>query len=181
VAELANLAPGERETLLADVRGLGAAVDYLLVDTGAGISDTVLTLVTAADEAVVVTRPEPTALADAYALMKVVIQCQAAYPFHLLVNMVRDARQGEQIYRSLTQILLRFLGYQPGYAGHVVTDPAVGQAVVQQVPLAVLAPRAPAARCLEALAGRLVGPPPRGAREGRSFWERVVAGRWGSP
>lgn len=178
VAELANLTEEERETLLGQLHEVAETVDFLLIDTGAGINDTVLNLIVASDEAVVVTRPEPTALADAYALMKIVIQYQAAYPFHLLINMVRDGEQAQQIYGSLSQILLRFLGYQPGYAGYVVMDPSVGQAVVQQVPFTVLAPRCSAARGLEALADRLLGEP-AGSRDGAArFWKRLSRWSW---
>jgi flagellar biosynthesis protein FlhG len=181
VAELANLDAEAREELLRALRELGATVDFLLIDTGAGLSDTVLDLIVASDEAVVVTRPEPTALADAYALMKVVVQQQASYPFHVLVNMARDARQAEQIYRSLAQILLRFLGYRPGYAGHVLDDPAVVQAVLQQVPFAIQAPRTSATRCLDRLAAALTGAAPPRPPAAAGFWERLVAGRRGRP
>lgn len=185
LAELANLGPEERERLLEAFHALGDQVDFLLVDTGAGLTDTVLNLIVASDEAVVVTRPEPTSLADAYALMKVVIQHDASYPFHLLVNMVRDADQAQQVFDSLSQILLRFLGYRPGYAGHVVTDSVVGQAVVRQVPFTSLSPRSRATGCIERLADALTG-----TREGVAvpavagesaapctFWEKVS--RWG--
>jgi flagellar biosynthesis protein FlhG len=184
VAELANLDMEQREELLMALHAFAQQMDFLLVDTGAGLSDTVLNLIVSSDETVVVTRPEPTALADAYALMKVVIQHDASYPFHVLVNMVRSADQGQQIFDSLSQILVRFLGYQPGYAGHVVTDPLVGQAVVRQVPLATLAPRGPAAQCLERLVDTLTNtresePAPLGEAStgARTFWEKVS--RWG--
>jgi flagellar biosynthesis protein FlhG len=176
VAELANLDGEQREILLGQLAEVEQTVDFLLIDTGAGLGDTVLNLVAAADEAVVVTRPEPTALADAYALMKVIIQCNPAYPFHLLVNMVRNRDQGHQIYVSLSQILLRFLGYQPGYAGFVLTDPCVSRAVVQQVPFALLSPQSEATRCLEALSRQLLGRA-ASASQGEGFWRRVAG--WG--
>jgi flagellar biosynthesis protein FlhG len=179
VTELANLGDDEREELLGQVREIEESVDFLLIDTGAGLSDTVLNLILASDESIVVTRPEPTALADAYALMKVIIQRQTAYPFHLLLNMVRDSGQAQQVFRSLSQILVRFLGYQPGYAGFVVTDPSVGQAVVQQVPFTELTPRAPAARCLETLASRMLGDPDPTGWALRTFWEKVSGTRRG--
>lgn len=179
VAELANLEADEREALLDQLEEVAGTVEYLLIDTGAGINDTVLNLIGASDEAVVVTRPEPTALADAYALMKVVVQQAPAYPFHLLVNMVRDAAQAEQVCRALTEILTRFLGYRPGYAGHVPTDAQVERAVVQQVPFTLLAPRCPAARGVAALVDRLLGRPP--ARPAEPFWRRLGRWRWRQP
>jgi flagellar biosynthesis protein FlhG len=177
VAELANLGHGDREALLEQLRDIEENVDFLLVDTGAGISDTVLNLVVASDEAVVVTRPEPTALADAYALMKVIVREAPTYPFHVLINMVRDGAQAAQVYRSLSEILQKFLGYQPGDAGFVVTDPRVGQGVVQQVPFTLLAPQCPAARDVDVLAGRILGAPVAPTPALGGLWSRLAS--WG--
>ena len=166
IAELANLDGGvPRDVLLAQLATLAETVDYLLIDTGAGISDTVLNLVVASDEAIVVTRPEPTALADAYALIKVVVNEEPAYPVPPAHQ--HGARQRSRRNRcssSLEQILMRFLGYRPGNAGHVQTDPRVGQAVIQQVPFTILAPGCQAARDVETLAARLIGEDPKAHR-----------------
>lgn len=177
VVELANLPEDDRQGLLSQLEEIEQGVDFLLIDTAAGLDDAVLDLVVASDEAVVVTRPEPTAIADAYALMKSVVLETPSYPFHLLINMVRDAAQGRHIYEALTQILMKFLGYRPGYAGFVVDDPAVGQAVVRQLPFAVAAPRAAATRCIEALAGRLLGTAPPAAPGAPGFWKRLAGSR----
>jgi flagellar biosynthesis protein FlhG len=176
IAELANLDEDDRETLLRQIEEVEESCEFLLIDTGAGISDTVLNLVVSSDEAIVITRPEPTALADAYALIKVIVQQAPAYPFHLLINMVRDARQAEQVYHSLEQILVRFLGYQPGNAGFVVNDARVGLGVVQQVPFTLLAPQCAASRSIETLADRLLGAKEAAGGEGSGFWARI--GRW---
>lgn len=173
VAELACLGAEEHADLLAQLRELEDAVEFLLIDTGAGISPTVLALILAAQEAVVITLPEPTALADAYAVMKVVVREHPAYPFHVLVNMARDAAQAEQVYASLTQVALRFLGYRPGYAGWVGADPSVTRSVVRQVPFTLLAPDSAASRDVAALAARLSGQPARAAGAEPSFWRRV--------
>jgi flagellar biosynthesis protein FlhG len=178
VAELANLSAGDRAALLEQLRDIEESVEFLLIDTGAGISDTVLSLILASDESVVVTQPEPTALADAYALMKVVVQQFPAYPFHVLINMVRDSKQARQVHRSLAEILKRFLGYQPGDAGFVVMDSSVAQGVVEQVPFTILAPRAPASRCIEDLVRRLVGNDRAARAATKTFWERVSEGPW---
>jgi flagellar biosynthesis protein FlhG len=178
VVELANLDEVARRRILDQLDEVARSVDYLLIDTGAGINDTVLSLVLAADEAVVVTRPEPTALADAYALMKVIIRRETTYPFHLLINMVRDAGEGRRIHDGLSEILMRFLAYRPGYAGHVPSDPEVPRSVTDQVPFVLKAPRSPAALAVGALAGEMLGA--RAATRTAAhatFWERVV--RWG--
>jgi flagellar biosynthesis protein FlhG len=178
VVELANLDEVARRRILDQLDEIARSVDYLLIDTGAGINATVLSLVLAADEAVVVTRPEPTALADAYALMKVIIRRETTYPFHLLINMVRDAGEGRRIHDGLSEILMRFLAYRPGYAGHVPSDPEVPRSVTDQVPFVLKAPRSPAALAVGALAGEMLGA--RAATRtaaNATFWERVV--RWG--
>jgi flagellar biosynthesis protein FlhG len=178
VAELANLSGEQRVELLRQVQEMQAALDFLLIDTGAGLNETVLNLILASDESVVVTLPEPTALADAYALMKVVVRECPAYPFHLLINMVRDGEQAKQVQRSLAEILVRFLGYRPGDAGFVVMDSCVGQGVVQQVPFTLMAPRSRASRCLEVLADRLLGAAEPERTTARTFWQKVSAGPW---
>jgi flagellar biosynthesis protein FlhG len=178
VAELANLGEVDRAELFEQLREIENGADFLLIDTGSGISDTVLSLILASDESVVVTQPEPTALADAYALIKVVVQQFPSYPFHVLINMVRDGKQARQVQGSLREILTRFLGYAPGDAGYVVMDGAVTQSVVQQVPFTILTPRAPASRCLEDLVRRLLGNDRPTAEAARTFWERISEGPW---
>ncbi len=143
------------QDLLGQIPEVQANFDFLLIDTGSSITPTALELILAADETIVVTRPEPTALASAYALMKIVVQHRAAYPFHLLLNMVRDEGQAEQVRSSLARILNSFLGYQPGYAGFVAMDENVGRSVVQQVPFVLHAPRARATQCLLSLVEKL--------------------------
>lgn len=166
VAELASLPAGNRAALLDELRAFAAPLDFLLIDTGAGIGETVLHLLEASDEALVVTQPEPTALADAYALIKVIVRSTAAYPFHVLINMVRHEQHARQVYEALAGVLVRFLGYRPGWGGWVAGDPAVAEAVVQQVPFAIRSPRCPATRCLERLADALLGTHRPAARPG---------------
>ncbi len=176
LAELANLREEDRDTLLREIAAVADDADYVLLDTGAGIGDTVLNLVAASDEAIVITRPEPTALADAYALIKVVVQVDPAFPFHLLVNMARSAKEAQQVFDSLEQILKRFLGYQPGNAGFVPSDPHVAEAVVQQVPFTLLSPQCAAARAVDGLATRFLGTGGTAPAARAGFWTRIARG-----
>ena len=179
VTELANLDDAARYRILAQLDEVARSVDYLLIDTGAGIGEGVLSLVLAADEAVVVTRPEPTAMASAYALMKVILRREAGYPFHLLINMVRDAAEARRIHGGLAQILLRFLAYRLGYAGHVPTDPEVARSVARQAPFVLNTPRCPAALAVSALAVEMLGARAAGRDAAApTFCERM---RWGGP
>jgi flagellar biosynthesis protein FlhG len=156
VAELANLDAAARQRILAQLPEVGRLVDYLLIDTGPGMGETVMSLVLAAGEAVLVTRPEPTALADAYTLMKTTIARATTYPFNLLVNMVRDADEARWARDALHERLVRLLAYRPGHTGHVPMDPHVVRAVIAQIPFVVSAPGSPAARAVNAVAAEML-------------------------
>jgi flagellar biosynthesis protein FlhG len=179
VAALATLDAAEQERLLGELRRIEGRLEFLLIDTGAGLGDTVLNLLLASDEALLVTVPEPTALADAYGLMKTVVQRTPVYPFHLLVNMVRDEAQARQVHESMARISCRFLGYQPGYAGGIALDPWVAHGVLRQVPFTTLAPRSRAARGLDALVDKILGTPPGEGRSAMAFWQRLAGGSRG--
>lgn len=178
VPELANLDPEDIEGLLCQVREMGIGYDFLLIDAGSGLGASTLKLVLAADEAIVVTRPEPTAIVSAYALMKVVVLHRVAFPFHLLLNMVRDGNQAGEVYAIMAEIAFRFLGYRPGSAGFVVEDTSVRRSVVDQVPFVLQAPRSDATACLTAIVEKLApkesGIAPEAAPP---FWRRMFSWR----
>lgn len=175
IESLANLDPDQRDRLVAKLATLEQLIDVLLVDTAAGISSTVLSLVLACQEAVVVTMPEPTALTDAYALLKVVSQRNPNHPVRLLVNMAENQRQAEETYLRIERVTNRFLFSRPSFAGYVVRDPCVTKAVQEQKPLTVYYPYAKATRCIHNLAQSLLALPP--AAEGMGgFWGRMATG-----
>ena len=140
--------------------------DILLLDTGSGLSRSVTNFVLAADEAIVLTTPEPHAITDAYALLKVVSQYETNLPIRLVVNRARDSGEAETIARKMIFASQRFLGIDMGYLGFVSEDPAVGQAIRRQQDLLTAFPRSRAAADVrrlaagvaEGLAGAL--PPP---------------------
>ncbi len=175
VETLASLDPGRRERLLAKLSEIEEMADVLLVDTAAGVSPTVLSLVLACQEAVVVTVPEPTAITDAYALLKIISRRNPDHAVRLLVNMAESQAQAEEVYRGIQRVVQRFLPFRPLYAGHVVWDPCVGKAVQEQKPLAIYYPYTKATRCISALAHSLVTSPPA-AGGGGAFWSRMAAG-----
>jgi flagellar biosynthesis protein FlhG len=175
VASMADLGEADRARLLERLRAAGDVADLLLIDTGAGISRTVLSLVLAADEVLVVTVPEPTAITDAYALIKVVCRERPGLPVRVLLNMVEGAREAQEVYGNLHRIIQRFLKCEAGFAGFVPRDPCVPRAVREQKPLSVYFPYARASQCVAALAADLAAAPARGkATAAPDFWGRVV-------
>jgi len=177
VEALAELSPETRRSLLERLPSLGALGEFTILDTGAGISATVLGLVLAADEVVLLTTPEPTAMTDAYAVLKVATRRRPALPVRLLVNGSSHAAEAHQVHEHLDRISRRFLGRELPLLGWVPRDECVERAVREQRPLALYYPYARATAALRELAGRLLLH--AGAGEGSTesqFWERVLSG-----
>jgi flagellar biosynthesis protein FlhG len=175
--EMTQLTLGQRLLLLEQVDSLEGAFDVLLLDTGAGISPNVLFFAMAAQETMVVVTPEPTALTDAYALIKVLSSRYAEHSFGVLVNMARSEWEAKKTFTHLTRVAERFLHVSLRYAGHVPYDPEVPEAVRRQQAVCDLAPAAPASRAFAGLAERLLAVPaalkPKGGLQ--FFFRRLLA------
>lgn len=130
-------------------------LDFLLVDTAPGVSDNVIGLTGLSDRVVVVTSYEPTAIVDAYAVIKLLTAADPERELGVVVNAVRDADQGELVFRQLSAAATRFLGVKLRYYGFVIRDGSVGDAVLEQRPVVLRTPDAPASRCFRRLALRV--------------------------
>ena len=174
--ELTRLGPDDQLRLLAEVDGLEASVDVLLVDTAAGISANVLYFTAAAADALVVITPEPTALTDAYALVKVLATRYGRREFLVAVNMAAGQADAEAAFRRLARVAERFLRVRLEYQGYVPYDDALPRAVRAQHPVVLAAPGSPASQSLAALAGRLAIRPPGRPTGGVQFFFRRLVG-----
>jgi flagellar biosynthesis protein FlhG len=154
-ASLADLGAAERRSLLEELERLSDGADFLLIDTGAGISATVIQLVGMARRALVVTSHEPTAFSDAYSLIKVVRHRAPSVRLELVVNMARSFTQGRETHQRLTRLTERFLAYPVPLAAVIPWDDCVGKAVVLQEPLTEIFPYSPATQALVALTNTL--------------------------
>jgi flagellar biosynthesis protein FlhG len=148
----------------------------MIIDTGAGISSNVMYFNMAAKEIIVVTSPEPTALTDAYALIKVLYQRYSKKRFRLLVNMVRNPSEAKEIYERLSHATDHFLNLTIEYLGYVLLDEKVKDAVKQQKALAQVYPNAPATRCLAKIADKLCSETLEEDENGNInfFWENII-------
>lgn len=146
-----------RGRLVAQLRRLEAMHDLLLVDTGAGLGPGVMSFVLAADEAVVVTTPEPTAVTDAYALIKTARRERADLPISLLINQVRDEAEAMAVYERIAAVCRRFLDFAPEWAGWLPEDRRVREAVRARRLVALASPRSPVSVGLVRVAGRWLG------------------------
>ncbi len=153
VSEMLTLSTGQKLELLEAMDELEDSVDYLLVDTGAGIHDNVVYFNLAAQERIVVLTPEPTSLTDAYALIKVLKLRHGVEHFKVLVNMSPDAKSAKDVFSRLHAASDHFLsGVSLDYLGFIPRDPLVRKAVISQAPFCVANPASPAAKAVRQVA-----------------------------
>lgn len=146
----------EDKTKLLDVmQSLEQDYDTLLIDTGAGISDEVTWLNSSAGEIVVVVTPEPTSIADAYALIKVMNQKHKIKDFRLLVNQIRSEAEALKVYQQITAVSDRFLNVSIDYLGHVLWDDLWTHAIRQRKPIVSAFPGSVVAKNFDKLADTL--------------------------
>lgn len=173
--DLADLSEWQFSRLVASFGELEKEADVLLLDTGAGISRNVLNFILAADEVLLVTTPEPHALVDAYGLLKALVRQDIATKLSFVVNRAETPAEAIQAADNLQKAAKRFLGIELTYAGSIRDDVNVVRAVKRQIPFLLLSPNAPAARCIDQIADKLLGVDeiPRFVSKTRTFIERV--------
>lgn len=167
---------GERKLceLLAHFDALAQSFDVALVDTAAGIAPAVLGFTLAADRKLVVATPDPTALTDAYALIKVLATRYGELDADVVVNLARTADEAARTFAHLARVSERFLGFTPRSLGHLPSDAEAAASVRRQQSVLDLAPRAPVSRALDALAARLIAGVPAERDSGRSLFSTSV-------
>jgi flagellar biosynthesis protein FlhG len=152
VARLATLSSTEQAGLIQAFGALPGPLDVLVIDTAAGISETVLRFCQSAQQVLVVLRDEPASLTDTYALIKVLSRSHGVRAFRVLANMTRAAGQGEALFRRLQRVTDRYLTVSLDYVGEVPEDGALQKAIQAQRAVVDLFPGSPAAQAFRKLA-----------------------------
>lgn len=155
LARMADLSDFDRQRLVTSLGELETQADIILIDTGAGISPNVLSFTRAADHALVVTTPEPTAITDAYAVIKVVSRDGGDRRLSLLVNQAKSHAEARVVCERITKVARQFLNVQVYDAGYIPSDENVPNAVRRRTPFVLGAPRCAASHCVAQLAMRL--------------------------
>jgi flagellar biosynthesis protein FlhG len=146
VPELLEMDDDMREILFAKLNGVFAAYDYVMLDLGAGIAQTVLSVAAMSHLRVLVVTPEPTSLTDSYAVIKVLHTQYGIDDFHILVNQAESPADAKTTFKRLSAACQRFLDIELQFLCGVRADPALPDAVRHQVPLLRHAPGCPAAK-----------------------------------
>jgi flagellar biosynthesis protein FlhG len=156
LVDCADCSPAAQREILSQLDELERQHDFLIIDTGTGIHRAVRQFVSAAQIVLVVTTPEPTAIADAYATLKALTAGKELRLPHILVNQAESPAQAREIIARVQQTSRTFLHLTVSSAGHIPRDPAVPVAVARRKPFAAENARTPAALAIEQLARRLV-------------------------
>ena len=156
ISRLAAADTGEILGIIDGFRTFEGMVDWILIDTGAGIAANVMSFVLASDEVLVVTSPEPTALADAYGLIKAIWESPENPTIRLVVNRAQGLDRSERMGRRLIELAEKMLNVEVKWAGLIQDDVRVPQAISLQTPFVLAYPATIASRDVEALAKRLM-------------------------
>lgn len=162
LVEYSRLTPLVRDQFALLLDTVRPRYDRVLIDTGAGLSDIVLYAVSLADEVLVITTPEPTALADAYATVKVLALQQGRTSMRLVVNQTQRAGEGQHVATQLQAVVRRFVPLVDDAAvvlqplGEIRQDAAVRQSVQKRQLLLLACPGSTAAQDIDAIAGQLM-------------------------
>lgn len=152
VQNMAALSAAEHAGLISIFSDLSDQVDVLIIDTAAGITDTVTSFVQAASEAIVVVCDEPSSITDAYALIKLLSGKHGVQRFRVVANMTRTAKEGELMFNKLNNVCERFLDVTLQYVGQVPFDENFRKAGQKQTPLLEYAPNCKASQAIRSLA-----------------------------
>lgn len=172
---LANLSKSQLTYIVNQLTLLDQWAEIILIDTGAGISQNVMNFVMAADEVIIVATPEPTAITDAYAMMKTFSHYQGTGILRLVVNRVMEADEGKAAADKLVKVASNFLDLSLTNLGTVHEDSDLIRAVKKQMPLLLAFPNAVSARCIEKIANRLLHGTLSKKNNGiRGFFDKLV-------
>jgi MinD-like ATPase involved in chromosome partitioning or flagellar assembly/NACalpha-BTF3-like transcription factor len=176
-AQCVELEVPQQKKLVESISALEPNYDYMLVDTAAGISPTVLHFVAACQVAAVVITPEPTSLTDAFSLLKVLRRRGYRRRVEIIVNMAANATQADKVYRRFQAAVKKYLDLNTDYLGAVWMDESMRSAVSLQRPVALFSKDDPSAKSFYRLAEKIDDVFSRPATPKLSFsayWRKLV-------
>ena len=155
-SKIANLSDEERENFIDEISKMDA-VDVIVIDTSAGVSSNVLDFIAAADDVIIVTTPEPTAITDAYGIIKIIATeiDNMNLGIKLIVNRVKSVTEGKKVSERVINIASQFLNLKVDYLGYVYDDIQVSQAILKQKPFIIIDPNSKASICIKHIVSRL--------------------------
>lgn len=166
----------QKMRLLDGLDSMHSSFDYVLIDTEAGISENVTYFNTAAQEILVVTTPEPTAITDAYALMKLLSTKYHEKHFNLVVNQIQNEDEALDVFRKLTMVSNRYLDISIDYLGSVPEDRQMIDSIRKQRVIIDLYPNSRITAAFSQIASRICMEPAHAEPKGnlQFFWNKLL-------
>ena len=153
IAKLVNLDKEQIKRLVGKLSELDELADVIIIDTGAGISSSVMEFLVASPETILVTTPEPASITDSYALLKALSMNEDYSPekckVKLIANRVGKKEEGENLYEKLSAVSSRFLNIELEYLGAIPFDNNITKAVMTQEPVSLKYPGSVSSKCYE--------------------------------
>jgi len=176
ISSMAGLEPAQHAGVIRAFSELKYPLDVLLIDTAAGISDSVIAYTKAAQEVIVVLCDEPASITDAYALIKLLSREFGMHRFHVLANMVSSIQTGKELYRKILQVTDRYLDVALDFVGVIPNDEYLRKAVQRQKAVVDAYPRCKSSLAFKKLAQKAESWPVSASAGGRLefFVERLI-------
>lgn len=160
VSELASLDKNSIKLLISEMIKLDKMYDIVIIDTGAGITDSVMEFVMVSPEVLLVVTPEPTSITDAYSLLKVLRRKNEFNPIYKTINVVSNRvtndSEGDEIFSKMNTVSSKFLNTKLEYLGAIPQDKNASMAIIEQKPVVSAYPNSPASKAIQELAGKLI-------------------------
>jgi len=175
IRELANMDERQMGVVIEKFSYLDTISDIILIDTGAGMSNSVINFIKASGETLIVTTPEPTSLTDSYAIVKAICNEQGNRPqFRVVVNRAEDEAEAIDVFGKISKVSKHFLDIDLDNLGYIPYDANMLRAVKKQEPVFLLYPETEAVKSIENICLKLLGVDTEGEAGGiRSFLKRV--------
>lgn len=154
IMDLIDMSKDEIENLISNFYLLNQCSDYILIDTGAGINNSVVSFIEAADEVILVVTPEPTSITDAYALIKNIRRDKKSVK--LLLNRIESSKEGHEVFEKINSATKKFLNFEVEKLGFIYEDPSVRKSVKEQKPFIIKFPNSLASKGIDMVASNLI-------------------------
>lgn len=155
--DLAQIEQEKIQKIIKCFENIDNSYDFIIIDTGAGISNNVLSFVLAADMVIVVTLPEPTAITDGYAIIKAILNKMPEKEISLLINRVQNQQEAMEVHQRLNNVIKRFLKKDVEYLGYIEHNIIVSKAVLSQNPILLYNPKCDVSRQIRNIASKIAG------------------------
>lgn len=158
VTKLSNMSPKKRNQFIENLRRLFDSFDLIIIDTSAGISAHILSFILAANEVILITTPEPTAITDAYGIIKATASKKNDINMKLVINRINNIMEGKKVADKIVSSAGQFLNVNVENVGYLLDDPVVAKAVREQQPFFLAYPHSKATNCIYHIRNKLTTP-----------------------